>query len=79
VISLAFSSDGQKIISGSEDGTIVIWEFLIGDITQIAGEESRVNCIRVLPEGNAFISGSEDGMIRIWDIFRKAFNHLIRT
>jgi WD40 repeat protein len=68
VSSLAFSSDGQKIISGSEDGTIVIWEFLIGDITQIAGEESRVNCIRVLPEGNAFISGSEDGMIRIWDI-----------
>jgi len=67
--SVAFSPDGQRIVSSSEDGSIRLWDAqgnLIGQPFQ--GSQSIVYVVAFSPDGRRIVSGSEDGSIRLWDI-----------
>ncbi|KIJ52093.1 hypothetical protein M422DRAFT_147187, partial [Sphaerobolus stellatus SS14] len=66
VISVAFSPDGQRIVSGSYDKTIRIWDAQTGCLTRGIIPDGKV------PGGNLeaspdIVSGSDDKTIRIWD------------
>ncbi|KIJ52117.1 hypothetical protein M422DRAFT_243711, partial [Sphaerobolus stellatus SS14] len=69
VRSVAFSPDGQRIVSGSGDKTIQIWDAhtgtLIGD--PLTGHTSLVCSVAFSPDGQRIVSGSYDKTIRIWD------------
>ncbi|MBQ2385681.1 MAG: hypothetical protein II300_00175 [Bacteroidales bacterium] len=68
VLSVAFSPDGTKIISGSGDKTIKIWDANTGQcLKTFKGHSGVVTSVAYSPDGTRIISGSEGGSIKIWD------------
>ena len=65
-----FSPDGQKIVSGSSDKTISIWDVHtsahIGD--PLTGHSKKVFSVAVSPDGKYIVSGSADCTLRLWDM-----------
>ena len=70
VNSLAFSPDGKRFLSGSDDLTIRIWDVETGKSVcePFVGHSGTVESVKYFPDGNRFASGSQDGSIRIWTI-----------
>ena len=67
VFSVAYSSDGTKIISGSNDETIKIWEANTGEcLKTLKGHSDWVYSVAYSPDGTKIISGSRDETIKIW-------------
>ena len=67
VWSVAYSPDGTKIISGSEDKTIKIWDANTGECLQtLEGHLDIILSVAYSPDGTKIISGSSDKTIKIW-------------
>jgi WD40 repeat protein len=67
VLSVAYSPDGTKIISGSEDNTIKIWDANTGEcLKTLEGHSGWVRSVAFSPDGTKIISGSFDDTIKIW-------------
>lgn len=65
---VAFSRDGSRIVSGSHDKTIKLWDARTGnELATWVGHEDRVTSIGFSPDGARIVSGSQDGTIRLWD------------
>jgi WD40 repeat protein len=69
VWSVAYSPDGQHIISGSKDKTIRIWNAETGSAVgkPLEGRTGAVRSVAYSPDGQHIISGSYDIKIRIWN------------
>jgi WD40 repeat protein len=69
VWSLAVSPLGDRLISGSEDKTLRLWELETGQcLAQFKGHTSRIWGVAWTPDGNEVISASGDRTLRIWSI-----------
>ena len=68
VYSVAYSPDGTKIISGSGDNTVKIWNANTGQCLQtLEGHSDWVVSVAYSPDRTKIISGSDDRTIKIWD------------
>lgn len=68
VKSVSFSPDGKRIVSGSWDNTLKIWDASTGQEIQILkGHTCGVNSVAFSPDGKKVVSGSEDMTLKIWD------------
>ncbi|REK26402.1 MAG: WD40 repeat domain-containing protein [Planctomycetota bacterium] len=68
VASIAVSPDGSRIVSGSRDKTVRIWNGLTGEEQAVLRRhQSRVTCAEFSPDGNRIASGSIDRTLRVWD------------
>ena len=68
VNSVAFSPDGQKIVSGSNDQTVRVWDAAAGTPLQtLKGHSDPVKSIAFSPDGQKIVSGSNDQTVRVWD------------
>ena len=68
VQSIAFSPDSQRLISGSVDNTIKIWDPTSGQCLQtLKGHSSSVPSVAFSPDSQRLVSGSVDKTIKIWD------------
>jgi WD40 repeat protein len=69
VWSVAYSPDGQHIISGSQDRTIRIWDAETGAAVgkPLEGHTDDIRSVVYSPNGQHIISASADRTIRIWD------------
>ncbi|MBD1939011.1 caspase family protein [Microcoleus sp. FACHB-68] len=68
VTSVAFSPDGESIVSGSQDETVRLWNRkgeAIG--TPFVGHQSRVASVAFSPDGEFIVSGSDDETVRLWN------------
>lgn len=64
---LAFSPDGRRLVSGSEDWTIKIWDFEVARATlTLTGHKGRIRDLAFSPDGKHLASASEDATVRIW-------------
>ncbi len=69
VNSVAISSDGQTVVSGTWDNIIDIWNLKTRQRkTTINVKVSNfLDCVAISPDGQTVVSGSEDGTIKIWN------------
>ncbi|MYF91008.1 MAG: T9SS type A sorting domain-containing protein [Gemmatimonadetes bacterium] len=69
VYSVAFSPDGSTIVSGSEDGTVRLWDVVTHTNTAILeGHTGVVSSVAFSPHGTIIASGSEDETVKLWDV-----------
>ena len=68
VLSVAFSSDGSLLASGSKDTNIILWNTTSwSEVRVIGGEHTDdVNGVAFSPDGSLLISGSSDGKLIVW-------------
>ncbi len=65
---IAFSPDGSKLITGSDDGTAIIWDVAeLKPLVTLRGHTDSVEEVIWSPGGDRVATGSSDGSIMIWD------------
>ncbi len=70
VLCVAITPDGKKIVSGSRDKTIRIWDLETGkELKVLSGHTDAVYSVAITPNGKQIVSaGSGDKTVRIWDL-----------
>ena len=68
VSAVAWSPDGSKLVSGSQDETVKVWDVASGlEVCTLRGHEEDVNSVAWSPDGSKLVSGSEDMTVKVWD------------
>ncbi len=68
VHSVAFSPDGTRILSGSDDVTLKLWDAASGQILHSFDEHAdTINSVAFSPDGTRILSGSDDNTLKMWD------------
>lgn len=68
VNTVAFSPDNQRVVTGSEDNSLVVWDAgTLREIVRFEAHQAPVSCATWFPDGRYLVSGSHDHSIRIWD------------
>ena len=70
VYSVAFSPDGNQVVSGSNDHMVYVWNITDSLIHPVAfsGHNDAVNAVAFSPDGSQVISGSSDHTLKLWDV-----------
>ncbi len=69
VNSVAISPDGCKILSGSLDRTLKLWDLVTGECQHtFKGHTKGVNSVAISPDGRQALSGSGDKTLKLWDL-----------
>ncbi|CAE6419264.1 unnamed protein product [Rhizoctonia solani] len=69
VVSLNYSFDGGRVVSGYNDNNIYVWSFADAQVLlgPLSGHTEKITGIQLSPSGLQIFSSSVDGTIRIWD------------
>ena len=68
VYTCAYSPDGRRIVSGSSDKTLRVWDAETGACLMTSqGHSGPIAACAYSPDGRRIISGSEDKTLRVWD------------
>ena len=68
VLGVDFTSDSRRVVSGSEDNSMVVWDVSTGGaIRTLRGHGGGLTSLRVSPDDRLIASGSYDGTMRLWD------------
>nr|VFJ72030.1 MAG: WD domain-containing protein, G-beta repeat-containing protein [Candidatus Kentron sp. FW] len=74
---LAFSPDGRRLLTGSYDDTLKLWDVASGKaIRTFRGHSYDVKAVAFSPDGRRALSGSKDNTLKLWNL---ATGKTIRT
>ncbi|GIC90070.1 snoRNA-binding rRNA-processing protein PWP2 [Aspergillus udagawae] len=68
---LAYSPDGQKIVTAADDGKVKVWDVKSGFcIVTFTEHSSGVTACQFAKKGSVLFTSSLDGSVRAWDLIR---------
>jgi WD40 repeat protein/serine/threonine protein kinase len=74
-VSVAFSPDGNRFVTGCDDGTVRLYETdPLREAGVIGRHSSRLKSVVFSPDGKRVASAGDDDLIALWDVGRR---HLI--
>ena len=77
ISSIALSADGKRVLTGSKDNTVKLWETSTGAMLRtFEGHTDPVNSVALSGDGRQALSGSDDKTLKLWDT---ATGALLRT
>jgi tetratricopeptide (TPR) repeat protein len=69
ILAAAFSPDGGRVLTGSTDKTIRLWEVETGkELHLLEGHRSHIRSVAFSPDGRFALSGALDATARLWDL-----------
>jgi WD40 repeat protein len=69
VTAVAVTPDGGRVVSGSLDNTLRVWDLESGEtLRTLQGQTSSVTAVALTPDGGRVVSGSWDNTLRVWDL-----------
>eukprot|EP01147_Barroeca_monosierra_P002089 gene2089-7999_t len=68
VNAVASGCEGTRIVTASEDTTVLLWDTLSGEvISTMEGHRSSVTSVAFSRDGRLIVSGSQDETVKVWD------------
>jgi len=68
ILSLGFTSDGERLVTGGRDGVTRIWDAKNGTLLRALPQLTReISSVAFAPGGQRVATGSYDTTVRIWD------------
>ena len=66
---LAFSPDGQTLLTAREDGTIGVWDTVTWKLRrEYAWKIGKLFSVAFAPDGLTCAAGGEKGQVVVWDV-----------
>jgi len=68
VLSVAFSRDGSRVVTGSRDSTAKLWDAETGqELLTLQGHSAPVPSAAFSPDGERVVTASSDNKAKLWD------------
>lgn len=72
VNAIAFTPDGQSVVSGSDDGQIILWDLRTGNrLYTFSAHWTAVLAVAVSPDGALLVGGGVDQKVTQWNLTGK--------
>jgi WD40 repeat protein len=68
VASVAFSANGKHVVTGGDNGSVMLWDIDSGNLLKTFRHKKAVSAVAFRPTKDQIISGSFDHTINLWDI-----------
>lgn len=75
VTSLAWHCDAKWLVTGSEDGTLKIWDTRTSRPQRIYDHRNPVNDVVVHPNQGELVSCDQGGSVKVWDLGENGCSH----
>jgi energy-coupling factor transporter ATP-binding protein EcfA2 len=81
ILSIAISSDGKKVATGTRNGKTILWDRSNGYRKEVLIEENKnqIYAISFSKSGNLLASGNLQGYLKVWDMRDKKLIYNIRA
>ncbi|EIW72401.1 G protein beta subunit-like [Tremella mesenterica] len=75
VTALAYNQLGKWIVTGSEDGTVKVWDTRTSGVQRNYDHDHPVNDVVIHPNQGELISCDQTGSVKIWDLGENTCTH----
>ncbi|MEX5300888.1 trypsin-like peptidase domain-containing protein [Kocuria sabuli] len=79
VLAVAVSPEGSRIVAGSRDGAVCVWDVHTGkQLHVLQGHIGAVVAVAVSKDGSRVVTGGRDGTVYVWDLNTGKQMHALR-